>query len=227
MIEKRETSEEIAARVRELLPSFLVRTPEQIAEDERVQELRRASFTRSKLTDEERLVTRGKQLEEIARANIETQKELREEGKNVSTRGGANLEMLEQELIRLSHGLEIQGDYEQAADTHPLKKEQARLRKIIGAIGKPDDEVCKCPSTKTEIDGQSVEIAPYFEDKKIYSRKHGRMVSLVRCDKCKQIINATPTPPEQLTKVLAAHAASAQAAKKNLRIAVKESDLLR
>jgi hypothetical protein len=225
MSERKETSEEIARRVHDTLPSFLVRTPEQVAEDERVQELRRASFTRSKLTEEERLVSRGKQIEEIAKANIETQKQLREEGRNVSTHGGANLEMLEQELIRLSHGLELQGDYEQAVTVHPLKREQTRLKKIVEAIDKPDDKFCKCPPTKTEHDGQAIEIHPHYEVKKIYSRKHGRVVSLVGCSKCPSL-NATPTPPKQLTQVLTAHAASSAAAKVNRQVNVRDVHLL-
>lgn len=212
MTQRKETSEEIAARVRETLPPYLRQSPEDIEADKRAQKLRAASFTRSKLTEGERLITRGKQLEEIARTNLETQNELREEGHNVSTRGGANLEMVEQENIRLAHALELQGRYAEAAGVHPYKREQVRLLKIEEAISKPDDEHCRCPATKAKLNEEEIEVHPHYEVKKIYSRSHGKIVSLVGCTKCPSL-NATPDPPEQLAKSLHAHAASAGAKK--------------
>jgi hypothetical protein len=206
-----ETPEETAARVRDTLPVFLLRPQSELDADKEAMKLRAASFTRSRLTPEERDISRGAQLEEIARANLETQESLRAEGRNVSTRGGANLEMVEQETLRLAEGLELQGRFREAADIHPRERERERLLKIEEAIERPDTEFCDCPVDSKEIQGRTVEADPHFEVKRVYSRHHGRAVSLVACRKCPGL-NATSTPPAQLAKTLAAVGASHGAA---------------
>lgn len=185
------------------LPSFLVRSEERIRQDEESQAQLRASFTRARLTDSERLLAEGARDEGIARANLETQNALRESGENVSTRGGANLDMMAAELARLARGLELQGRYAEAAEATTDGAEQKRLRKIAAAVERPDDEFCKCPADRAEIKGQQFEAHPHYEVRKIYSRRHGRAVSLVACRKC-GALNATPTPPPELQKTLAA-----------------------
>lgn len=205
---EKETPDEIAARVRANLPKFLVRTEDEEKKDKEAQDLRRASFTRAKQTEAEKLIARGMQMEEIARANIETQEALREEGHNVSTRGGANQYMLTLELLRLAEGLELQGKYQEAAGVHPHAREQARLLKIEEAIEKDDSEVCDCSPTVADLGKEKIEVQPFFEVKKIFSRKHGDVVSLVGCAKCGQLVNATPTPPAQLANILATHEGS-------------------
>jgi len=188
MKEKRETPEEVAERVRAALPPYLRQPRDLISEEKRAQALQAASFTRARLTDEERLVARGKQLEEIARANLATKET--PEGR-----------------IRLSRGLELQGRYAEAAECHPHKRERKRLLAIEGACDREDSEVCNCPPKKLRAGGEAVEVPRHYEVKKVYSRRHGRVVSLVGCGnpKC-SFLNATPTPPEQLAKVLAAQA---------------------
>jgi hypothetical protein len=165
------------------LPIFLQRTPEQVLADEAAQEARRASFTRAKLSDGERLIARGAQLEEIARANISQMEAHREERHTVSTRGGANLEMLEQQRALLAHALELQGRFLDAAEVAPLKTEQKRLRAIHDAVEAPD-ETCDCPRDEHELNGVKIEISPRRMLKTIYSRKHGREIALMKCDKC-------------------------------------------
>lgn len=207
MSKERETSEEIAARVRETLPVYLFRPQADIDAEKEAARLQAASFTRAKLTDAERVISEGKVKEEIARANLETQEALRAEGRNVSTRGGANLEMVKQEELRLAEGLELQGRFAEAAEIHPHEREKARLLKIEKAIEQSDTEFCDCPADSAEINGRRVEAHPWYEVKKIYSRPHGRMVSLVGCRKCPEL-NATPTPPAELAKILGAVAGS-------------------
>lgn len=201
MTERKETPKEIAARVRKALPGYLKRPQGEVKADKAAMKLRAASFTRARLTEEERVIAEGAKLEAIARANIELQEGLRSEGHNVSTRGGANLEMLGQERFRLAQGLELQGRYEEAATAHPHKRERARLLKVVEAIAKPDGDHCKCPADTADVPGKIGE--PHYEVKRIYSRPHRRMVSLVGCRKCPGL-NATPTPPEALAKTLAA-----------------------
>lgn len=183
------------------LPTFLQRTRERIAAEEEAQALRRASFTRAKLTDAERAVSEGKTLEEIALANLATE--------------GTDVEL---EQIRLAQGLELQGKFTEAADIHPHEEEKARLVAIEEAVNKDDSEVCDCPPEVVDIKGEQIEVFPQYEVKKIYSPKHHGMVSLVSCPNCGGL-NATPTPPPQLQAIL-----SAQKAKK---ITVSDIQLLK
>lgn len=171
------------------LPTFLQRSRETIAADEEAQALRRASFTRAKLTDAERAVSQGRTLEEIALANLATE--------------GADVEL---EQIRLAQGLELQGKFTEAADTHPHEEEKARLAAIEEAVNKDDSEVCDCPSEVVDIKGEQIEVFPQYEVKKIYSPKHHGVVSLVGCRGCPDL-NATPTPPSQLQAILNAQKA--------------------
>jgi hypothetical protein len=201
--------------VRETLPVYLLRPQAEIDADKAAMKLRAASFTRARLTPEERDIARGAQLEEIARANLELQEALRAEGHNVSTRGGANLEMVALEEARLAEGLELQGRYFEAAAVygasvaHPHKLEQERLRKIEEAVEKPDGEFCGCPPDEADVPGKVGH--PHYEVKKIYSRRHGRAVALVACRKCGEL-NATPAPPAALARTLSAVAGSHGAA---------------
>lgn len=223
MTEKRETPDEIAARVRTLLPSFLVQTDEEIAAEKERQRLLAASFTRAKSNPAERMVERGVQMEQIARANIELQKEARAEGRNVSTRGGANQEMLAQELERLAEGLALQGRYVEAADVHPKKLKAKEFTEIQEAIDKADD-LCECPRKEHKNplnEKEAVSISPRRELKPVFSSKHGGMVSLMVCDSCGEL-NARPLIG-QASEINAAAEGAARAKKP----VVHESHVLR
>lgn len=177
------------------LPLFLRRSQEQIVADEQIQDIRRASFGRGKLTEEERLIARGVQLEEIARANLE----LPDVDKQT-------------ERMRLAQGLEMQGHFLEAAKAHPDNGEKTRLRKIEAAIQKDDQKFCRCKAETAEVNGEAVAVDPHYEVKRVFSRRHRKLVSLVGCRKCGSL-NATLTPPEQLQRILHAHANSGVAQK--------------
>lgn len=171
-----------------LLPAYLRRDEETIRADEQTQALQRASFTRSKLTEEERLIAEGIKREEIALSNLLLVR---------------NLPELTFESARYAHGLELQGRYREASDAHPIEEEKVRLKSIEEAIQRDDSEVCGCKPQKLELNGQQIEVYPHYEVRKIYSRRHGKAVSLVGCNDCGDL-NATPSPPEQLQKILSA-----------------------
>jgi hypothetical protein len=196
-VEKRETPQERAARVRRGLPSYL-KDPATEAANGQAQAALRASFTRARLNDGERLLARGVQMEEVARAHIRTMEAHREEGHTVSTRGGANKDMLAEQNVVLAIALELQGRYEEAAAVHPMRREQKRLLAVHEAVGR-NDELCDCPrdepidplTKKTSGNEVRLSISPRRNLKTIYSRKHGGAVSLMRCDSCGHL-NARP-----------------------------------
>jgi hypothetical protein len=175
------------------LPEFLRRDRAAIEADEIIQDLRRASFGRGHLNLAERQIARGVTLESIALSNLPLVR---------------NEDDLQREQIRLTEGLELQGRFDEAAQVHPSEGES--LRMIADAVRRDDSEVCDCPVTQTDVAGKSIEIHPSYEVKKVYSRKHGQMVSLVGCTAC-GFLNATPDPPDQLQAILRAHEASAVA----------------
>lgn len=85
------------------LPSFLQRTPAELAEDAKLQDIRRASFTRARLTEAERLIGRGKLLEETALANLQAALQ------------DKNSEQVELEKTNLANARAMCGDYAGAA----------------------------------------------------------------------------------------------------------------
>lgn len=180
--------------IQSTLPAWLQRSRETIEADEQAQELRRASFGRGRLTEEERTVSHGMTLESIALSNLPLAR---------------NAEDLERERLRLAQGLELQGRFVEASKVHPHQAEKDRLLAIENAVDMDDGAVCDCaPTTATKIGSEDVAVQPHYEVKKIYSRKHKRMVSLVGCTGCDEL-NATPTPPEQLQRILHAHRGAA------------------
>lgn len=160
------------------------RTPQQKAEDDETQRLLRASHTRAKLTDAERVVSRGVILEAIARENITRMEAVRAAGRNRSADGGATLEMLAEEKTRLAHALQLQGKYTDAADVHPLLTRATELRKVQEAIERPESEKCNCAPDRILLNGVEQEVGCEFTVREIYSPRDRQMVALVGCKKC-------------------------------------------
>lgn len=186
------------------LPPFLVRTLEEVEQDEEAQRLLRASFTRAKMTPAERLISRGAQIEEIARSNIRRMEGVREEGNNKRRKGGATLEMLERERMALAEGLAMQGLYREAASEHPHKTRAKDFLEVAEAVERPDEEECGCSERHEERfqTGHEVKVREVTEPGKhtrplpkyqtlrlVYSREHGRAVRLERCPRC-EFVNA-------------------------------------
>jgi hypothetical protein len=165
--------------------------PERVKEDERRQEIRRASFGRGRLTAEERMVSRGMALEEIARMNVRTMEVVREAGNNLRAKGGATQEMLDEEKAKLAEAIAKQGRYLEAAEHHPSKRMAAHYRALAEAIERDDDEECKCPPQKATLAGQEIEVDTHNASEIIYSPKHGQGVAVERCTSC-GFVNARP-----------------------------------
>lgn len=157
--------------------------PKREAEDARLQEIRRASHTRSKLTEEERTVSRGMALEEIARANLQTMQERREQGFNRRAWGGATLDMADEEAMRLAEALAMTGKYRDAAAVCPRKTMASHYEAIAEAIDRDDDEECDCGEMKTKKlkDGREVTVPRRHVSQRVFSPKHGRLVELEAC----------------------------------------------
>ncbi len=139
---------------------------EQQAEAQR-QEIARASFTRAKLTDAERLIGRGRLIEETARGNLAEAKKARSKAARIHAEN------------QLADGLAMQGKYPEAVETHNDPKRRKHFRKIIKAIEKSDNARCQCRSKREKAAG-----AIEHPSALVFSPKHGRIVQLVECLGC-------------------------------------------
>jgi hypothetical protein len=152
-----------------LHPSVKVLLDKPTAEDERAQELLRASFTRANLTEAERLVGRGALLEETAKGNLEAAR-----GKDAAAR-----ELAENQL---ADAMAMQGKYEEAATTHHDRDMRKRYRDTAKAIEQPDEEECNCKPEKARLNDVEIEVPPTNIKQMVYSRRHGDVVALEVCD---------------------------------------------
>jgi hypothetical protein len=176
-------------------PSWLERTPDELQQEQQIQEQRRASFTRAKLTDSERMISRGALLEETARGNLDAARK---------TKGKQARAQEKIELMNLAHALSMQGRYEEAIRHHPHKRMKKYYQSIIDAIEMPDDGRCGCKDTRAEIyteegkqkartlkegeeakfGGVVVSITPRSAVREVFSPNHSAVVSLIACSKC-------------------------------------------
>jgi hypothetical protein len=154
------------------LPKWLERTEAQIAAEAETQAQRRAGFTRAKLTEAERLISRGALLEQTARNSLAVAHKHK------------NKERLAIEKGHLAEALAMQGRYDEAAKLHPDKTRTAYFRSIVKAIHLDDAKKCQCKDTEAEIDGVTIALTPRFAARRIYSLQHKKVVSLITCSKC-------------------------------------------
>lgn len=153
----------------ELHPSIQALLARPTTEDEKVQEMRRASYTRANLTEAERLVSRGKTLEDTALANL-----------SAAVRDG-NEEQAQLERWHLADALAMSGDLDGAIQIHPLEVERERLIAEKEAIDRPDDEMCSCQPQRANLNGVEIEVPNTHISKMIFSPKHGDLVGLEVC----------------------------------------------
>jgi hypothetical protein len=196
------------AKVYELFP-FLA-DPRREEEDARLQEVRRASFTRARLSEEEREVARGAALVEIGATNVELATRERGEAEQVKAenlnasinerKSGRILEAQRANRIlsqtdetetharaTLAEGLAKWGRFAEAAEVHPDEEMQRDYGAIEEAIARDDSEKCDCPDS--EGFGQS--ITPRVVNQVVYSEPHNGLVPLVQCSRCGHL-NARP-----------------------------------
>jgi len=159
-------------------PVWLEGTEEQQKAEAERQALTRASFTRAHLTESERLVGRGKLLEDTARQNL-----------NCAKRKDRQARILAQN--QLADAIAMQGRFAEAAQTHTDKTRRKYFRDVGKAIEKPDEEKCSCSDRKAKVGDNELEITPRFERAQIFSPVHNEVVSLVECSKCRHL-NARP-----------------------------------
>lgn len=146
-------------------PVWLAGTPEEQAAEKTRQELARASFTRARMTEAERLIGRGQLLEQAARANLHRAK----------TPLAAS---------QLAEALAMQGRYVEAAEIHPDESRKAHFENMVRALEMDDAEKCSCEDNKTEMNGIELSLTPRFEAQKIFSPIHNDLVSVIVCSKC-------------------------------------------
>lgn len=159
-------------------PLWLTGTAEQQAAEAQRQALALASHSRAKLSEAERMIGRGRLLEETAQTNLDQAK-----GRDKAAR------LLVE--AQLADAVAMQGRYAEAAKLHPDKHRRKHFRDLVRAIEKPDDEKCTCKDKSISIDKQQVDLTPRFERERVFSPVHGEIVSVVECMKCKHK-NARP-----------------------------------
>lgn len=148
-------------------PVWLVGSPEEQAAETARQNLARASFTRARLTEAERLIGRGRLLEATARENL--------------ARANGNDELPKSQL---ADALAMQGRYVEAADLHPDEARKAHFENVVRALQMDDSEKCDCEDNKAEVKGVELSLTPRFEAARIFSPTHNAVVSLITCAKC-------------------------------------------
>lgn len=166
---------------------------------EKVEQARRANESRARMTEEERQLSRGLQIEQTADATLSQftkGQRLNDEQKEAKRLA----------LINKSLGLSMQGRFWEAAEICPDTELTKEFRAAAKAIQLTDESRCKCPDTVSEVyrdkdgktktrliedgdktpkhNGTIVSVTPRFERKKVYSPKHNSIVSLVECQHC-------------------------------------------
>jgi len=147
--------------------------------DERLQEIRRGSFTRGRQTELEISVSRGMAMEEIARENMKISMD------GVRAKRGMG-QTVEFERARLAAGLALQGKFTEAARIAPDRNLRKRYARVAEAIQRPDSDRCACPDTAAvTVGGQEVALTPRYGSMMVPSpERHGGMVPLVVCADC-------------------------------------------
>jgi hypothetical protein len=151
-------------------PKWLERSEAELAAEEETQALRRAAHTRARLTEEERLVSRGALLEQTARGNLDA--------------AGGNVELVAREKENLAVALAMQGRFTEAAKIHPDKLMRQHFKDIESAIEMDDAEKCDCKDFTGTVDGVEIAVTPRYSARTVYSTKHGEAVQLITCARC-------------------------------------------
>jgi hypothetical protein len=193
-------------------PLWLIGTPAQQAADAETQRLALAAHSRAKMSEEERLVGRGKLLEEAARLNLE-----QSVGRNAAARELAQ--------NQLADALAMQGRFAEAAETHNDAARRKYFRNVVTALEMDDEAKCNCADDHVKFGDVEVAITPRFERGRIYSPIHQGTVSLIECKVCGHL-NGRP-PRSRLLPQQAALNQNEAAARGKGRAMKTDADILR
>lgn len=146
-----------------------------MAEAAALQESLRTARGRVHHTPEERQLLRARAIEIAALANlaVDDRPEVR---------------------AQLADAWADQGRFDEAAKIHPNVDRQRRYTEIAQAIERDDDETCPCEDQTVMDVTQNKNVVVYAQniDKMVYSRKHRKLMPLVRCA-CGDL-NVRPAP---------------------------------
>jgi len=146
-------------------PIWLKGTPEQQKTEAERQALARASFTRAHMTEAERMIGRGKLIEEAARQNLRR----------------SNTSLAQSQL---ADALAMQGRFAEAAKLHPDESRRQYFENIIHALEMDGEEKCHCPDDKARMNDVDLSFTPRYESQRIFSPLHNDVVSVIVCSKC-------------------------------------------
>lgn len=156
------------------LPTFLQRTPEQMAaEQERQKVLRDLHLKGATQTPAEQKLAHAMLREKAIRANLEqiTDANLRRDTE-----------------LELADSLAEQGRFREAATIDP------QFQEMVEAVDRDDDDFCHCPEDSVQSRNAqgavTIPIPKHFVVGEVFSEKAGKIVPLVKCAKC-GTLNAT------------------------------------
>jgi hypothetical protein len=160
-------------------PVWLQGTKQQQEADAEVQRLALAAHSRAKMSEEERLVGRGKLLEAAARANLEAS-------------FGKNAEATTLHKQQLADALAMQGRFAEAAETHNDAARRKFFRNVVTALEMNDEERCNCSDDHVKFGEVEAAVTPRFERGRVFSLIHNTTVSLIECKVCGHLNGRPP-----------------------------------
>jgi hypothetical protein len=178
----------------EKIPTWLRRTPEQQAQDERYQEqLKQAAGPGRRPNPTEAHLLRAAAVRRSAEAQLNYLIRL----------DNANPEHVTNAKAQLADALAAQGHFSDAAEIHPGPEHAAHYRALAEAIERPDDDPgcnCQTESRLDETQNRQVPLLNEIVSEFVFSPKHGKLMPVVKCTKCGDL-NVKPAP-ERLARRL-------------------------
>lgn len=166
-------------------------TPERLAENEEFQRGLRAKFA-ARFSLKNPLEIEMSRAALLLKANAEIINALHIQLKNAKTGRRAIRLMLKRYYAENAEAWASLGAFDKAADIEPDKRRKKEYRSKHKALIIDDSEWCIHPKYRME-EGQRLQ--NYFRESDVYSEKHGRIVSVLKCNEC-GFRNIAPLPPD-------------------------------
>ena len=165
------------------VPEFLELTPEKLAAIKEEQAKRRAEFEKQKHVD---LV--GQKLsanEERRRFGKLREVSIRAQLEAVTRDPSADPGLINILNEQLGEALAEQGRYEEAAKITPSVERRLEYVRMIGAIEKPDTEVCSCEDEiHDHLYPTPITLPRHYVSETIWSERHDKEMPVVVCSEC-------------------------------------------
>lgn len=198
------TEDQIAAHGQQVerskwnLPECYQLTPEMLkrSDDDQAALARRAASPYDSMSPQEYYRATSVKIAEELRDTIEN---LKKQAGSVLIGGDGDLAEIQAAIIALSHKraerLAAVGRYDLAREIEPNEQYRKEYERILDAIWRDDDETCECDVHRGSGSHTGIAVSQRVAALDVYSMKHGRMVSLMKCNHC-GFLNAIDTPED-------------------------------